>query len=255
LIAWLQADSICGVFTLTQMSMAPVVPMVRQAETEGSPFDRRPVVVAVVDARAECRDGLTSRLAAEPGFRCLGTFRSMEWVASAPALRACDVVIVDPGPTNTAFAHIQTLTGRPLAPRVLVHTDRTDDESVDAAVAAGAAGYVVKGSEQRLLDAVRDVQAGGCPLSPQIARRVVVSLRRLQQLHEPPSPDMDEPLTPHETRVLKLLVDGHTYKTAGERLHVSVNTISFHMRRVYAKLDVHSKSEAVSKALRHRIVQ
>ena len=62
-------------------------------------------------------------------------------------------------------------------------------------------------------------------------------------------------LTPHETRLLKLLVDGHSYKSAAKELRVSVHAISFHMRSIYDKLQVHSKSEAVSKAFRHRLIR
>jgi DNA-binding NarL/FixJ family response regulator len=70
-----------------------------------------------------------------------------------------------------------------------------------------------------------------------------------------PPAQADYQLTPHEIRVLALLVDGHNYKTAAAELEVSVNTIAFHMRSIYSKLEVHSKSEAVSKALRHGLVR
>jgi DNA-binding NarL/FixJ family response regulator len=87
-------------------------------------------------------------------------------------------------------------------------------------------------------------------VSPEIARRVITLFQRAQQLERP-----DEDLTPHEVRILKLLVDGHNYKTASAALGVSVNTISFHVRRIYEKLHVHSKSEAVAKALRSNLVR
>ena len=82
-----------------------------------------------------------------------------------------------------------------------------------------------------------------------MARRVISLFREIR-----PPERADYRLTPHETRLLRLLVDGHNYMTAGRELGVSVNTISFHMRRIYEKLQVHSKSEAVAKALRSRIV-
>ena len=86
-------------------------------------------------------------------------------------------------------------------------------------------------------------------MSPEIAVRVIALFR---QTH--PAPPEDHDLTPHEMRVLKLLVDGHNYKTSAVELSVSVNTISFHVRRIYDKLHVHTKSEAVAKALRDQIV-
>jgi DNA-binding NarL/FixJ family response regulator len=87
-------------------------------------------------------------------------------------------------------------------------------------------------------------------MSPEIARRVVT----LFQSFRPPNKEESD-LTPHEVRLLKLLVEGHNYKTAAAELGVTVNTIAFHIKRIYEKLHVHSKSEAVAKALRNRIVQ
>ena len=86
-------------------------------------------------------------------------------------------------------------------------------------------------------------------MSPEVARRVIALFRDIR-----PPEQADYELTPHETRLLKLLVEGHNYKTAALELNVSINTISFHMRHIYEKLQVHSKSEAVAKALRDRLV-
>ena len=86
-------------------------------------------------------------------------------------------------------------------------------------------------------------------MSPEVAARVLSLFRLIR-----PEPIEDHDLTPHEIRVLKLLVDGQNYKTAAMELSVSVNTISFHMPRIYGKLHVHTKSEAVAKALRDQIV-
>ena len=86
-------------------------------------------------------------------------------------------------------------------------------------------------------------------MSPEVARRVIALFRDIR-----PPERADYELTPHETRLLKLLVEGHNYKTAALELSVSINTISFHMRHIYEKLQVHSKSEAVAKALRDRLV-
>jgi DNA-binding NarL/FixJ family response regulator len=86
-------------------------------------------------------------------------------------------------------------------------------------------------------------------MSPEVARRVLELFRRVQ-----PPPRVDYQLTPHELRLLRMLVDGHNYKTAAAELKVSVNTVSFHVRKVYDKLQVHSRSDAVAKALRNRLV-
>jgi DNA-binding NarL/FixJ family response regulator len=100
-----------------------------------------------------------------------------------------------------------------------------------------------------LLESLREATGGGAPMSPEVARRVIAIFREIR-----PPERADYQLTPHETRLLKLLVDGHNYKTAAAELGVSVHTVSFHLRSIYDKLQVHSKSEAVAKALQNRLV-
>jgi DNA-binding NarL/FixJ family response regulator len=87
-------------------------------------------------------------------------------------------------------------------------------------------------------------------MSPEIARKVVTLFRDFR-----PPERADYQLTPHELRLLKLLVEGHSYKTAAAELGVTVNTVSFHLRHIYEKLQVHSKSEAVAKALRDHLIK
>jgi DNA-binding NarL/FixJ family response regulator len=97
---------------------------------------------------------------------------------------------------------------------------------------------------------LREATAGGAPMSPEIARKVVTLFRDFR-----PPERADYQLTPHELRLLKLLVEGHSYKTAATELGVTVNTVSFHLRHIYEKLQVHSKSEAVAKALRDHLIK
>ena len=114
---------------------------------------------------------------------------------------------------------------------------------------AGACGYLLKKTPpENLVESVREVAAGGAPMSPEVARRVVELFRRFK-----PPERAEYHLTPYELRVLGMLVDGHNYKTAAAELGVTVHAVSFHMRRVYEKLRVHSKSEAVATALRQRL--
>jgi DNA-binding NarL/FixJ family response regulator len=101
----------------------------------------------------------------------------------------------------------------------------------------------------KLVEAIRDGTRGGSPMSPEIARWVVDLFRKIA-----PLPQADYQLTPHEIRILKLLVSGENYKTAAQKLGVSVNTVSYHVRSIYEKLHVPSRSDAVAKALRSRLV-
>jgi DNA-binding NarL/FixJ family response regulator len=133
---------------------------------------------------------------------------------------------------------------------VLVLTIHDDDDRIFEAVCAGASGYLLKKTPPaRLLESVREAVDGGAPMSPEVARRVITLFRTIRPPHNPTSD-----LTPHEVRLLRLLVEGHSYKTAAAELDVTVHTISFHLRSIYQKLQVHSKSEAVAKALRNRLV-
>jgi DNA-binding NarL/FixJ family response regulator len=117
---------------------------------------------------------------------------------------------------------------------------------------AGASGYLLKKTPPaRLLECLSDTMRGGAPMSPEIAARVIALFREFRV----PAPPEAHELTPHEVRILTLLAEGHSYKTAAATLGNSVNTVAFHMKSIYAKLQVHSKSEAVAKALRTRIVR
>jgi DNA-binding NarL/FixJ family response regulator len=100
-----------------------------------------------------------------------------------------------------------------------------------------------------LLEGLREVVGGGAPMSPEVARRVL----ELFQKFRPPD-HVDYHLTPHELRLLKPLVEGHNYKAAAIEVGTTVHAVSFHMKNIYEKLEVHSNSEAVAKALRDRIV-
>jgi DNA-binding NarL/FixJ family response regulator len=125
-----------------------------------------------------------------------------------------------------------------------------DDERIFEALCAGASGYLLKKTPPaRLIECLKEAMNGGAPMSPEVASRVVSLFRTIR-----PPAKSDYQLTPHEVRLLKLLVEGHSYKTAATELRSSINTIGFHMRNIYRKLQVHSKSEAVVKAMRHGLI-
>jgi DNA-binding NarL/FixJ family response regulator len=134
--------------------------------------------------------------------------------------------------------------------RLLVLSIYDDDERVFSALCAGACGYLLKKTPPvKLLESIREVVEGGAPMSPEIASKVLMLFREIT-----PPKQADYNLTPHESRLLRLLVEGHNYKTMSRLLSVTVHAVSFHMRRIYEKLEVHSKSEAVGKALRQHLL-
>lgn len=211
-----------------------------------------PIKVAIIEDLRDIREGLAALINGTAGYQCKGVFRSMEEALPALEQQLPDVALVDVGlPGMSGIEGIRILKERHQGLLAIMLTVYNDDERIFEALCAGACGYLLKNTPPaRLLESVTEAVKGGSPISPEIARRVVTLF---QDLRPPRSADYQ--LTPHETRLLKLLVDGHNYKTAATELGVSVNTISFHMRRIYDKLQVHSKSEAVSKALRSRLLR
>ena len=207
--------------------------------------------VAVIEDRREIGDGLAALINGTEGYCCTGAFRSMEQALAGIGASLPDIVLVDIGlPGMSGIDGIRFLKERFPALQFLILTIYDDDERIFEALCAGACGYLLKRTTPaRLLESLKEVSEGGAPISPEVARRVI---RLFQEIR--PAKQADHQLTPHQTRLLKLLADGHNYKTAAAELGVTVDTIGFHLRHIYEKLQVHSKSEAVAKALRERII-
>jgi DNA-binding NarL/FixJ family response regulator len=207
--------------------------------------------VAVIEDHRDYREYLTALLNGTEGFRCTESFRSMEDALRRLTFNVPDIVLADIGlPRMSGIEGIRILKGKHPQLLLLALTVYEDDERIFDALCAGASGYLLKKTPPaRLLESLRETVQGGAPMSPEIACRVVQLFREIR-----PPDRADYRLTPHETRVLKMLVDGHNYKTAAAELAVTPSAINFHLRNIYEKLQVHSKTEAVVKALRNRLV-
>jgi DNA-binding NarL/FixJ family response regulator len=211
----------------------------------------RVVTVVNIDDQKEIRDGLAVLIDATKDFTCVGRFRSMEDALANIGPTGPDLALVDIGlPGMSGIEGIRLLKARYPAIVPLVLTVYGDDARIFAALCAGACGYLLKKTPPaRLIEGLREAVDGGSPMSPEVARRVISLFRDIR-----PPEDAAYDLTPHETRLLRMLVEGHNYKTAAKAFGVTTHAVSFHMRRIYEKLQVHSKSEAVAKALRNRLV-
>jgi DNA-binding NarL/FixJ family response regulator len=207
--------------------------------------------VAIIEDRREIREGLATIINGTPGFQCTGAYKSMEDALERIGQALPDVVLNDIGlPGMSGIEGIRILKERHPTLLVLMLTVYDDDERIFDALCAGASGYLLKKTQPaRLLEMLREAVGGGAPMSPEVARRVITLFRDFRAPESTPCA-----LTPHEVRLLRLFVEGHNYKTAAAELGVTVHTISFHLRSIYEKLQVHSKSEAVAKALRSRLV-
>jgi len=197
------------------------------------------------------RDGFRMLIDGTEGFHCVGSFRTMEEALERIGSSLPDVALADIGlPGMNGIEGVRLLKQRYPSLNVLMLTVYDDDERIFDALCAGACGYLVKKTPPaRLLESIKEAGSGGAPMSPEIARRVVSLFREIR-----PPERADYHLTPHELRLLKLLVEGHNYKTAAAELGVTINTICFHIKQIYEKMQVHSKSEAVAKALRNRLI-
>jgi DNA-binding NarL/FixJ family response regulator len=210
-----------------------------------------PIRVVIIEDMRDVREGLATLINGTRGFRCETTFRTMEDALAHIEDARPDVILTDIGlPGMTGIEGIRLLRQRRIDAPIVALTVYDDDERIFAALCAGATGYLLKNTPPaRLLESLEEVTTGGAPMSPEVARRVISLFRDFR-----PPDHASYHLTPQETELLKLLVDGHHKKTAAAAMGISVNTVSFHLKNVYDKLQVHSKTEAVAKAIRERLL-
>jgi DNA-binding NarL/FixJ family response regulator len=184
------------------------------------------------------------------GYRCVGRFGSVENAFGAPRDRAPQVLLLDVKlPGSSGAEGVRELRRRFPSTEILLTVYVEEDEVLES-ICHGAVGYLLEQSPSHLvLEAIREAASCGAPMSPEIGREVAQQFRRA-----PADEFGDERLTLQETRLLQLLADGHSYQSAGDRMEISVNTVRGYVRIAYDKLQVHSKSEAVSKALRRGLI-
>ena len=196
------------------------------------------ISVAVVDDKRDIREGLKIMIEMAEGFRCTQAYSSgrsaIEGIRQDPPdVVLMDIEMADMSGIDCIRALKRTIPGLD----ILIFTGHTDDEYIFKSLRAGAYGYLTKNTfPSTLLNAIREVRNGGSPMSSYIARRVVSSFNRLQR------------------EVLDLLCKGKNYRNIADRLFISTNTVRFHLKNIYKKLQVNSKYEAVIKASRHGIV-
>ncbi|HEV8145501.1 MAG TPA: response regulator transcription factor [Bryobacteraceae bacterium] len=207
--------------------------------------------VAIIEDQRELREGLAVLVGEAEGLRCIGAFRSMEEALTGIEREPPDIALVDIGlPVMSGIEGIRLLKKSHPEMLFLVLSVYDDDQRIFEAMCAGACGYLLKKTPfEKVLESLKELMAGGAPMSPEVARRVIELFRQTR-----PPESAPHRLSPQEMRILKLLGEGHHYKTAAAELNISVNTLSFHMRRIYEKLQVHSKSEAVARALRAGLI-
>lgn len=209
-----------------------------------------PIVVALVEDHPDMRAGTSLILRASPGVNVVGEYGTAEDFFAGIREPYPDVVLMDinlPGMSGIeATARLKNDHPRI---EIVVLSVLEDDDNIFRAICAGASGYVTKPvMPQDLIEAVEHAFGGGTPISPHIARKMLDLFR--QKL---PAPREEYQLTPREREVLERLVQGDDYQQIADRFFLSLFTVRAHIRNIYDKLHVHSKSQAVAKALREKV--
>jgi len=204
------------------------------------------ITVAIVEDDKNLREDLADHIASRKGFRCIGTFSSAEDALKSLPEKPPDVVVMDINlPKMSGIECTQKLKSLLPETEVVMLTMFDDTDLIFAALRAGASGYLLKrAAPTELLAAIEQVRAGGSPMSPEIARQVVQFFQT-----EKRAPAGSDDLSERERELLSLLARGKQYKEIADQLAISTDTVRSHIRRIYRKLHVHSRTEAAVKFL------
>jgi DNA-binding NarL/FixJ family response regulator len=210
------------------------------------------IKVVIFEDNSNLRRGLTTLINGSSGFTCVGAFGNCDGLIKNIMDTTPDVVLMDiemPGMDGIEAVKIL----KPQFPgiKILMETIFEDDEKVFHSICSGAEGYILKNTPpSQILEAIREIHEGGAPMTPSIASKVLAMFKAGTSF----SSDETYNLTDREMEILKLLVDGMSYKMIAEKCFVSIDTVSSHVKNIYRKLQVHSKSAAVAKAIKKKIV-
>jgi DNA-binding NarL/FixJ family response regulator len=210
-------------------------------------FNKIMISVSIVDDKKELRQSIATFVNGSPGFCCVSAYSSAEAALKGLPSDKPDVVLMDInlGGMN-GIECVERLKAEVPAMQILMLTVYEDTDQIFKALAAGAGGYLLKrSSPTKLLQAIRELHVGGSPMSSSIARKVVASFQKSNQTGE-----KQTHLSPREEAVLNCLAKGLTYKQIADQLDISIDTIRTYIRRIYEKLHVQSRTEAVAKYLR-----
>ncbi len=210
--------------------------------------------IAIFDDNKNIRESITMLLKTVHDFNVVGSFPNVQDCKEDVKRCNPDVILMDiemPGMSGIEavrvlkkeFPHIQ----------ILMQTVFEDDDRVFDSICAGASGYLLKNFlNTRLIDSIKELQYGGSPMSPSIARKVLTKMQQIPRIKTEASPDYN--LTAREKEVLACIVNGFSHKMIADELNISYETVRSHVKHIYEKLHVASLTEAVAKAINQKIV-
>jgi DNA-binding NarL/FixJ family response regulator len=204
------------------------------------------IKVAIVEDNQILRKSMEQLFEQTVDIRCVASIKNLLNVVSVFQKAMPDIVLMDIGlPDISGIEGVRTLKNNFDKMQILMFTVFEDDEKIFEAIREGASGYLLKKTRpQEIIEAIRELEQGGSPMSPLVARKVVQYFQSGSPLKEE-----DFQLTTREKEILFALVDGLSYKKIADRYYLSVHTIRKHISSIYEKLHVHSKSQAVAKIL------
>jgi len=209
------------------------------------------IKILLYEDNPQLREGLTMLLNGTTGFNVLAGFKNCNNVADEVEAFRPDVVLMDIDmPGTNGLQGLKLIRQRNTEVKVLMLTVFDDNKNVFEALKSGANGYILKKTQPaKLLEYIQDVESGGAPMTSSIAAKV---LKMFSEIQVPASQDYN--LSEREKTVLQFLVNGYSYKMIAAEMFIAIDTVRSHIKKIYEKLQVNSKSEAVAKAFKNRIV-
>jgi DNA-binding NarL/FixJ family response regulator len=206
-----------------------------------------PITVAIVEDDVRIRRSLAAMLGTADDIECIGQFATAEEaLRKVPALNPRVIFMDIHLPGMSGVDCVRELAAIVPKPQIVMLTSYDDSEAIFSSLSAGACGYLLKPIRTaQLLAAVRDVYSGGAPMSGQIARRVVEAFNK--PVASPASPSATASLSEREAQILRLLSEGYLYKEIADKLVISYSTVRTHIERIYEKLHVQSRAQAVAR--------
>ena len=206
--------------------------------------------VSILDDDEEFRDLLFKVLNKSEGFKCVGSYPSCDEALNKIEQDLPDILLLDiEMPGKSGIESLGEIKSVYPTVEIMMLTVYSDSEKIFQSLQKGAVGYLLKKSPtEKLLEAIREAYEGGAPFSGEVARKV------LQYFQAPAGPAYSALLSDREKEVLEALIEGHSTKAIAEKLFVSFHTIRFHLHNIYTKLHVNSRSEAVAKAIKNKII-
>lgn len=214
-------------------------------------MSRLTITVAIVEDNTQLRDGLCQLIQGTPGFRCVGSFSACDQLLKSVEAVRPDVVLMDIGlPGMSGIEGVQQLKVLRPETEVLMLTVFEDESKIFDSICAGASGYLLKKTQPtRILEAIQEIHDGGAPMTGKIARKVLSAFQ-----NAPYPVQKDFRLSDRERDVLGGLINGLSYKMIADQCGISIDTVRSHIRHIYEKLHVNSKAQAITLAMKNRLV-